>query len=411
MQCNRVVIINDFSSPNGGASAIAYENAMLMSELGIPVTFISADGGESTLANSANITCISLEGDALNPDEPLKGMLSGLHNAKAKAFMQDWIDQYDQPGTVYHVHCWSKVFSPSLFLALKPVVNRLVIHGHDYFPACPNGAYVHYPSNEDCSLKPGSISCLASQCDQRSYLHKLWRFGRGVLREQWVDFSQTQAKLVLLHESMREYFLRADFEPHNLKLIANPVRPYANERIKAEDNTTFVFIGRVVPEKGVDTFLAAVTQLGLPAKVIGDGESLTQLKQDYPGVTFTGWQNQSDIVDHLSTARVVVMPSKLRETFGLVSVEALGSGLPVIVSDKSPLAHEIEQLGMGYQVQPDNVDDLAQKMQQLAIEDVTAHSMSEKGFSQWQRLALTPQHWGQKLRKLYEQLLEDAKNE
>lgn len=410
MQCERVVIINDFSSPNGGASAIAYENAIQVSQLGIPVTFISADGGECELANRPNIDCVSLEGDALDPDEPLKGMLTGLHNAKAKTFMRKWIEKYDQKGTVYHVHCWSKIFSPSLFLALKPVVNRLVIHGHDYFPACPNGAYVHYPSNKDCNFKPGSISCLSSQCDQRSYLHKLWRFGRGVLREQWVDFRQTQAKLVLLHESMREYFLRADFASHNLKLIANPVRPYADKRFKAEENTTFVFIGRVVPEKGVDTFLTAVTQLGLPAKVIGDGESLTQLKQDYPQVTFTGWQNQSDIVDHLASARVVVMPSKVRETFGLVSVESLGSGLPVIVSDKSPLAKDIEQFGMGYQVQPDNVENLVQKMQQLAKDSATVQSMSEKGFSEWQRLALTPQRWGQELHKLYKQLLEEASN-
>ena len=322
--------------------------------------------------------------------------------------MQDWIAKHDTPNTVYHVHCWSKIFSPSLFIALKPIANRLVIHGHDYFPACPNGAFVHYPSNKDCDLTPGTLQCLSSQCDQRSYVHKIWRFGRGVLRERWIDFRQTAAKLVLLHETMRPYFLRADFAEHNLSLIANPIRPYAKERIKAEENSTFVFIGRLVPEKGVDSFLAAVSKTGLPAKVIGDGESLVQLKQEYPTVTFTGWEEQSNIINHLSSARAVVMPSKLRETFGLVSVEALSSGLPVIVSDKSPLAKDIEQLKMGYDVVPDDVANLAKKMVDLATQDQLVKAMSETGFSEWQQLACTPQDWGNKILNLYENLLTDS---
>lgn len=405
MQCEHVVVINDFSTSNGGASAIAFENAIQLDKLGVKVTFISADGAQNPLQASHGIACITIKGKALDPDKPLQGMIHGLHNFKAQQFMQQWIAQHDTPQTIYHVHCWSKVFTPSLFKALKPIADRLVIHGHDYFPACPNGAFIHYPSNSDCNLTPGSVSCLKSQCDQRSYTHKLWRFGRHFLREHWIDFSKTRAKMVLLNETMHAYFSRADFADHNLTLIANPVTPYADKRVASESHDTFVYVGRVVPEKGVDTFLEAVLKTNLPAKVIGDGESLNKFKQAYPQVTFTGWQDQPSIVKELQTARAVVMPSKLRETFGLVSVEAVASGLPVIVSDKSPLAALLTSLKMGLSVNPENADDIAEKMQRIANDDSLTHEMSVNGHEDWRKIAYEPAAWGEALLSLYQEML------
>lgn len=405
MTCKRVVIINDFTTANGGASAIAIENALVMVEQGLEVVFISADGAENPTLINSGVSCVSLNGEAINPNNPVKGLLVGLHNTKAQHLINDWIRNNDDAQTVYHVHCWSKIYSPSIYLALKQVSDRLVIHAHDYFPVCPNGAFVHYPTNTDCSYKPCGFKCLTSACDQRSQVHKVWRYARGVIRNRWINFKQTKTRVILLHHAMESYFLRGDYGKHNLTVVPNPVRPYANTRIQAEHNQQFVFIGTVVPAKGADTFLAAARKAGVPAKVIGDGECLAALKADYPEAEFVGWQNHVGIAAHLTSARAVVMPSKLRETFGLVTIESCASGLPVIVSNKSPLAEDVADLNLGEAVQPEDVDAIAALIQSFAMDDERIKAMSEKGVKEWGKLALTPKAWGEAILNIYDEMV------
>jgi len=92
------------------------------------------------------------------------------------------------------------------------------------------------------------------------------------------------------------------------------------------DGPVFLYVGRVAIEKNIDAFLDA----DLPGSkvVVGDGPQLQDLKARYPGVTFTGKQTGEDLAECYASADVFVMPSKT-ETFGIVILEAMASGLPV----------------------------------------------------------------------------------
>jgi glycosyltransferase involved in cell wall biosynthesis len=88
----------------------------------------------------------------------------------------------------------------------------------------------------------------------------------------------------------------------------------------------FLYVGRVAVEKNVRAFL----ELDLPGSkaVVGDGPMLGTLRQRYPEVAFVGAKHGSDLADHYAGADVFVFPS-LTDTYGLVMLEALASGLPV----------------------------------------------------------------------------------
>ncbi|MDR3613781.1 MAG: glycosyltransferase family 1 protein [Candidatus Obscuribacterales bacterium] len=85
-------------------------------------------------------------------------------------------------------------------------------------------------------------------------------------------------------------------------------------------------VGRVSVEKNIEAFLA----LDLPGSkvVVGDGPHMQELKGKYPGVYFAGMRGGKDLADHYAGADVFVFPS-VTDTFGLVLLEALASGLPV----------------------------------------------------------------------------------
>jgi glycosyltransferase involved in cell wall biosynthesis len=87
-----------------------------------------------------------------------------------------------------------------------------------------------------------------------------------------------------------------------------------------------LFVGRVAIEKNIEAFLT----LDLPGSqvVIGDGPQLEQLKRKFPKAYFLGKKVGEDLARHYAAADVFVFPS-LTDTFGLVILEALASGLPV----------------------------------------------------------------------------------
>ena len=92
------------------------------------------------------------------------------------------------------------------------------------------------------------------------------------------------------------------------------------------DGPVFLYVGRVAIEKNIGAFLDA----DLPGKkvVVGDGPQRAELEARYPHVTFTGKRTGEDLAECYASADVFVMPSRT-ETFGIVILEAMASGLPV----------------------------------------------------------------------------------
>jgi hypothetical protein len=119
---------------------------------------------------------------------------SGLYDPATQTALARWIGANDTPRTVYHLHNWHKVLSPSAFVALRPVAARLVMSAHDFFLACPNGAYFHYPRQHECDLAPNGAACIATACDRRHYAHKLWRVARHGLRHRLFDLTHPRRK-------------------------------------------------------------------------------------------------------------------------------------------------------------------------------------------------------------------------
>jgi glycosyltransferase involved in cell wall biosynthesis len=88
----------------------------------------------------------------------------------------------------------------------------------------------------------------------------------------------------------------------------------------------FLMVSRVAIEKNIAAFL----ELDLPGSkmVVGDGPQLAEMKRRFPGVHFMGRHEGRELSRYYAAADVFVFPS-LTDTFGLVLLEALASGVPV----------------------------------------------------------------------------------
>jgi glycosyltransferase involved in cell wall biosynthesis len=88
----------------------------------------------------------------------------------------------------------------------------------------------------------------------------------------------------------------------------------------------WLYVGRLAVEKGVHDFLS----LDLPGTkvLIGDGPARQRLEAQFPAARFLGFKHGDDLARHFAACDVFVFPSRT-DTFGLVLLEAMASGLPV----------------------------------------------------------------------------------
>jgi glycosyltransferase involved in cell wall biosynthesis len=91
----------------------------------------------------------------------------------------------------------------------------------------------------------------------------------------------------------------------------------------------YLSVGQLVPYKRADLMVEAFNQSGKALVVIGEGELLPKLRRiARPNVKLLGWQPFETIRDHYSRCRALVFPGI--EDFGIVPVEAMACGKPVI---------------------------------------------------------------------------------
>ncbi len=104
------------------------------------------------------------------------------------------------------------------------------------------------------------------------------------------------------------------FQPREMRLMRDLPQPI------------FLHLGRIAVEKNIKDFL----ELDLPGSkvVIGDGPARAALEQAYPQAHFLGYRENGDLAAHLASADVMVFPSRT-DTFGLVMLESMASGVPV----------------------------------------------------------------------------------
>ncbi|MBS1016395.1 glycosyltransferase family 4 protein [Acetobacter persici] len=140
-----------------------------------------------------------------------------------------------------------------------------------------------------------------------------------------------------------------------------------------------LFAGRIVADKGADAFVAACVRVlprhaGWRADMIGadrfgadspETPFLTALRAQarQAGVALLGYQPHEAVMQAMSRAAIVVVPSRWPEPFGMAALEAMGCGAAVVASHRGGLPDVVGEAGL--YADPDDPDTLAAALEQL----------------------------------------------
>ncbi|WP_127509298.1 glycosyltransferase family 4 protein [Paenibacillus humicus] len=168
----------------------------------------------------------------------------------------------------------------------------------------------------------------------------------------------------------------------------HPVSPaYSNipEPVTKKTDSRIIvgFCGRIVEEKGINILLKAVPiirqQLGnVEFRIVGSyddvagGSIFSRLKEeigwDPSYVKFLGKVSQQELYDFYSSISLLVLPSiNSLEAFGMVQVEAMLAGVPVVASNLPGVREIPTRTGMGLVVEPKDVEGLASAVVEVAL--------------------------------------------
>ena len=165
--------------------------------------------------------------------------------------------------------------------------------------------------------------------------------------------------------------------PYGIDTAAFERTPAVDARARALRGTSadplILFVGRLVPYKGVDVLIRAMA--GTPARLVvaGNGPQAAELRQlagalDVAGrVTFLGQVPDSDLVALYHACDVLALPSVTRaEAFGMVQIEAMACGKPVVSTNLPSGVPWVNQHGeSGLVVPPGDADALARALTTL----------------------------------------------
>lgn len=277
---------------------------------------------------------------------------------------------------VVHAHNWL-LYSLLPLRAARKV--PFVVSLHDYSLVCATKRLMQNDARV-CS-GPGPAKCIV--CASRRYgpvkgsVIAALAYPMGRLAESAVDLflpvSQSVATGTGLEGRRASYEVISNFVPDNPE-----VAPKLPPELEALGEGYVLFVGDATADKGVETLLAAHSRIpdAPPLALIGRPLS-PRLKELPPNVVGVDPVPHPVVLAALQHAAVVVIPSIWDEPFGLIAIEAMSMGRPVVASTAGALAELVIHGETGLLVPPGDANALESALAQLLADEALRHRLGE----------------------------------
>jgi len=289
---------------------------------------------------------------------------------------------------VAHFHNTLPLISPSAYYAAKAEGVAVVQTLHNFRLSCVNGLF--FRAGHVCE------DCLGKFAPWPGVLHGCYRGSRaasgvvaGMLAYHRVrrTYHQMVDVYIALTEFAKQKFIEAGLPAEKIVVKPNFIDP--DPRVGSADGGYALFVGRLSPEKGLNTLISAWRTIGnrLPLRIVGDGPMGAEVERatvDVEGVTWLGHQPRDEVLAHMHNASLLVFPSEGYETFGRVAIEAFAKGTPVIASNIGAIAELVDHRRTGLLFTPGNAAELADAVTWLLTHPTEAAAMRQAARAEYE---------------------------
>jgi len=306
---------------------------------------------------------------------------------------------------VYLNNIFHLSFSPLRILSF--IKKPIVFDFHDYWFLCPKKDLLF---NEGLCKKISSVRCSKCLSDMIPGMTILapfvWPF---ISLERKLKDKLFIADVIIVHSN----FVKKNVENFVKKPVKVIPYPYFGKINKVErklgKKVKLLFIGRIVRQKGVNMIPNIARELkkcgiDYEINVLGDGPLLQKLKDNSKNinVNYHGAIYDEKIKENFfSNSDILLVPSLWDEPFGIVVLEAMANGLPVIASNKGGLEEIVKNNEIGMTCEP-TVKDVVESIKKLISNENFYKKLSMNCYKKIKNYS--PEVIFEEYRKLFENL-------
>lgn len=259
---------------------------------------------------------------------------------------------------VVHLHNFYHVLSPGILAVLAKLHPRprIVMTAHDFHLACPNSGMRWFRGDDWRLVDPARLARLSYLLTKR-WDHRGWGYSTLKLAQHLWNY-----RILARHRVIDTVMTASRFGQQVLAslglpavVVPIPAPPGCPPPGKPSGPLRMISVGRVEPEKGIVDLLR-----GIPASfpgtltVVGGGASLAACREIVQQrglgaiVQFTGPLPHEQAMQLIAEAHLLVLPSLVYESAGLVLLEALAQGTSILTSHQGGPGEIVHDSGVGY---------------------------------------------------------------
>ena len=160
-------------------------------------------------------------------------------------------------------------------------------------------------------------------------------------------------------------------------LVIYPPVNTENFYISKKRENYFLMVGRLIAYKRFDIAIQAFNNLGLKLKIIGRGPELKRLKRmAKSNIEFVGRVPDEKLADYYAKCQAFIFPQE--EDFGIVAIEAMASGRPLIAYRGGDIPEHMEEGKMGVFFENQTADDLTEAVNKFREMNFNSEYIREK---------------------------------
>ncbi|MGW3252761.1 glycosyltransferase [Streptomyces fungicidicus] len=294
---------------------------------------------------------------------------------------------------VVHIHNVFPLLSPAVLAACADAGVPAVATLHNYTQICPPGTLQRdgRPCAECVGATP--LPAVRHGCYRGSRLATVpLAVSLSANRRRWWTGVE---RFLCISAAQRDVLVRAGMPAERLAVKHNFVPEPGVRRTGAGEH--LLYLGRLAEAKGVRLLMAAWDELaaaggvGVPLVIAGTGpleDEVTAWAADRDDVRYAGLYDTDRCRRAIAGAVAVVAPSTWLEAFGLVAVEAMAAGVPVVAAGHGAFTELVEDGGTGLLHRPGDAASLASRIRRITAEEDRNREMGraarrryERGFS------------------------------
>jgi glycosyltransferase involved in cell wall biosynthesis len=277
--------------------------------------------------------------------QKIKLAVNTIWSQKSHQDVTKYLQEF-QPDIV-HVHNFLPLLSPSIFYACKrqniPVIQTI----HNYRLGCPAATFFRHGKICELCVQKNLLASIYHRCYRESYLQTA-TVAMMLQIHRWLGtWNNVVTAYIALTPFVKQKLIEIGIPEHKIYIKPNFLaNPQPNPKTP-EFGKHYLYVGRLVPEKGIHILLEAYQQSNsqYPLIIIGSGElqPLVEEAAKYnPHIQYLGQQPRAIVLEYMRQAIALIFPSIWYEGFPLTILEAYSQSLPVVGSDIGSVSYAIE---------------------------------------------------------------------